>query len=381
MTGEPGDGPTPNDPTWAAAQVHPGVRAAAAWTWRLLIIAAGLYALGKLFLYAEEVFVPVAIAILLSALLSPLVAWLQRHRVPRSAGVLSAVVLTFAIIAAGLTFVVQQLIVGVPRMSGDVAASIAKARRWLETGRLHLDSDSLRNVSNDMITWLKEHEASIATGALDTATVATKLVTAALLTIFLLIFFLYDGHRIWDFVTKIVPSAHRVHVRGAGDAGYRTLQSYVRATVLVAFIDAVFIGIGLAILRVPMVMPLMALIFLGAFIPIVGSVAAGSLAVLVALATHGWFTAVLVVVVLIVVMQVEGHVLQPFLLGRSVKLHPVAVILVIAIGLMVAGIVGGLLAVPVLAFANTAITYRPAEGADQDEFVEEPVDLPGEETS
>lgn len=379
MSAEPGDRPSPNHPSWAAAQVHPGVRAAAAWTWRLLILAAGLYALGKLFLFAQEVFVPVAVAILLSALLVPLVGWLERHRIPRSVGVLTAVVATFAIIAAGLTFVVQQLIVGIPRMSGDIADSISKTRNWLETGPLHMDSENLRNVSNDMIDWLKAHEASIATGALDTATVATKLVTAALLTVFLLIFFLYDGHRIWEFVTRIVPSAHREHVRGAGDAGYRTLQSYVRATVLVAFIDAVFIGIGLAILRVPMVMPLMALIFLGAFIPIVGSVAAGSLAVLVALATHGWFTAVLVVVVLIVVMQVEGHVLQPFLLGRSVKLHPVAVILVIAIGLMVAGIVGGLLAVPLLAFANTAVSFRPQEGLDQDWLLEEPVDVSGGE--
>lgn len=358
---------------WVESQVHPGVRVAAAWTWRLLIIGAGVYVLGKIFVRFEEVFVPVAIAILVAALLQPMVGWLARHRIPRSAGVLVTVVLALAIIAAALTFVVQQLITGIPRMSGDIAKSISNARNWLETGPLGVNSDTIREASDNVIGWLQEHEATIATGAIDTATVVTKLATAAILTIFLVIFFLYDGRRIWDYVTRIIPRAQREHVRGAGEAGFHTLQAYVRATVLVALIDAIGIAIGLAILRVPMVLPLTALIFLGAFIPIVGSVAAGSIAVLVALATQGWFTALLVVVVLVVVMQVESHVLQPFLMGRSVKLHPVAVIIVIAAGIMFAGIVGGLLAVPVLAFVNTAIGWRPPR--DPNALVDEPVDL------
>lgn len=349
---------------------------AAAWTWRLLIIGAGLLVLGKIFLRFQEVFVPVAIAILLAALLEPPVRWMSRHRVPRSVGVLTAVVLTLAIIGAGLSFVIQQLIAEIPRMSSDIANSIAKVRSWLEDGPFNLDSASLRQGSNQVIAWLQSHEATIATGAIDTATVVTKLATAALLTVFLLIFFLYDGRRIWLFVTRLVPTAHRDHIRGAGDAGFHTLQSYVRATVLVALLDAIGIGIGLAVLRVPMVLPLTALIFLGAFIPIVGSVAAGSIAVLIALATQGWVTALLVVVVLVVVMQVEGHVLQPFLMGRSVKLHPVAVIVVIAAGIMVAGIVGGLLAVPTLAFLNTAVGYRSAAADDGPRaLVDEPVAL------
>ncbi|MBM7368328.1 AI-2E family transporter [Gordonia hydrophobica] len=374
MSSAQDDRPALGDSAWVEAQVHRGVRVAAAWTWRLLIIGAGLFVLGKIFLRFEEVFVPVAIAILVSALLAPMVGWLERRRIPRSFGVLVTVVLALAIVAAGLTFVVQQLIDGIPRMSGDIADSVSKLRTWLEEGPVGLNSDSIRQGSNDIISWLQEHEATIATGAIDTATVVTKLATAALLTIFLLIFFLYDGRRIWDFVTRIVPRAHRVQLRSAGEAGFRTLQSYVRATVLVALIDAIGIAIGLAILRVPMVLPLTALIFLGAFIPIVGSVAAGSIAVLIALATQGWVTALLVVVVLVVVMQVESHVLQPFLMGRSVKLHPVAVIIVIAVGIMFAGIVGGLLAVPVLAFVNTAVGHR-SQGEATAVLLDEPVDL------
>ncbi|WP_084638269.1 AI-2E family transporter [Gordonia shandongensis] len=376
MTSTPaGSGPSPEET--AAAHVHPAVRIAAAWTWRLLILAVGVYVLGRVFFRFEAALVPVAVAILMSAFLAPVVGWLERRRVPRSVGVLASVLVTFAAVGAALTFVVRQLIVGIPNMAGDIAEAIAGVREWLETGPFKLDSDTLRETSDSAISWLQTHQDAIATSALDTASTVTKLLTAALLTIFLLIFFLYDGHRIWEYVTRIVPTAHRGHVRGAGEYGFRTLQSYVRATVLVALIDAVGVGIGLAILGVPMVMPLMAIIFLGAFIPIVGSVAAGSLAVFVALASHGWLTAVLVLVVLVVVMQVESHVLQPFLLGRSVRLHPVAVILAITAGILLAGIIGGLLAVPALAFANRALSYRsdvpaPERSPDEDPPAEQP---------
>ena len=134
--------------------------------------------------------------------------------------------------------------------------SVTQARSWLEKGPLGIDSDALRNISGDLVHWLKSHEASIASGALDGAAVATKLATSALLTIFVLIFFVYEGRKIWEFSTRLIPAAHRDHVRGAGHAGFDTLKSYVRATVLVAFIDATCIGIGLAILRVPLVLPL-----------------------------------------------------------------------------------------------------------------------------
>ncbi|WP_374206015.1 AI-2E family transporter [Gordonia zhenghanii] len=180
-----------------------------------------------------------------------------------------------------------------------------------------------------------------------------------LLTVFLLIFFLYDGHRLWGYVTRLVPQGSRERVRGASAAGFRTLETYVRATVLVAAIDAAVIGIGLAILGVPLVLPLVLIIFLGSFIPIVGSFVSGSLAVAVTLTTQGWVNAVIVLAILVFVMTFEGHVLQPFVLGRSVKLHPAAVILAIAFGLMLAGLVGGLLAVPLVAFLDTAFTWHP----------------------
>jgi predicted PurR-regulated permease PerM len=173
--------------------------------------------------------------------------------------------------------------------------------------------------------------------------------------VFILIFFLYDGPGIWRFVTRGVPARVRDRVDVAGRRGFAALVSYVRATAAVALVDAVGIGIGLAIVGVPLVIPLAALVFLAAFIPIIGAVVAGTVAVLVALVANGFISALIVLAVVIGVMQLESHVLQPWLLGRAVRLHPLAVILAIAGGLIAAGIAGALLSVPLLAVLNAGV--------------------------
>jgi predicted PurR-regulated permease PerM len=181
------------------------------------------------------------------------------------------------------------------------------------------------------------------------------MLTATLLTLFLLIFFLHDGNKIWTFVIRAVPTDVRDRVDVAGRRGFASLVSYVRATAAVAVVDAVGIGIGLAVVQVPLAAPLAALVFLAAFIPIVGAVVAGTVAVLVALVANGFVPALIVLGIVIAVMQLESHVLQPLLLGRAVRLHPIAVVLSIATGVIVGGIAGGLLAVPLLAVLNSGI--------------------------
>jgi predicted PurR-regulated permease PerM len=171
--------------------------------------------------------------------------------------------------------------------------------------------------------------------------------------VFILIFFLYDGPGIWRFVTRGVPARVRDRVDVAGRRGFAALVSYVRATAAVALVDAIGIGIGLAIIGVPLVIPLSALVFLTAFVPIIGAVLAGVVAVLVAMVAKGFVAALFVLAVVIGVNQLESHVLQPFLLGRAVRLHPLAV--VFATGLITAGIAGALLAVPLLAVLNASI--------------------------
>jgi predicted PurR-regulated permease PerM len=190
---------------------------------------------------------------------------------------------------------------------------------------------------------------------LTTAGTIGQVLTGMLLTLFITIFFLAGGEKIWNFLMHGVPGYVRDRVDVAGRRGFASLVAYVRATAAVAVVDAVGIGIGLWIVRVPLVIPLATLVFLAAFIPILGAVVAGAVAVLVALVTNGFITALIVLGIVILVMQLESHILQPLLLGRAVKLHPLAVVLSIAAGLVVAGIAGALLAVPLLAVLNAGI--------------------------
>jgi predicted PurR-regulated permease PerM len=228
-------------------------------------------------------------------------------------------------------------------------------QRWLKDGPAHLSDQQLQNYLNDIVKTIKENQAEITSGALTTAATVGEALTGLLLALFTLIFFLHDGDGIWRFVIRGVPQDVRSRVDVAGRRGFGSLVSYVRATAAVAVVDAVGVGIGLAIIGVPLVVPLSALVFLGAFIPIVGAVFTGAVSVLIALVTNGPIAALVVLAVLIGVMQLESHVLQPLLLGRAVKLHPLAVVLAIAGGLVVGGIAGALLAVPLLAVLNSGI--------------------------
>ena len=172
--------------------------------------------------------------------------------------------------------------------------------------------------------------------------------------LFTLIFLLHGGRNIFAFVTKIFPEHVRDRVRDAGRAGFHSLIGYVRATFLVALVDAVGIGTGLAIMGIPLALPLASLVFLGAFIPLVGAVIAGFLAVVVALIAKGWIFALITLGLIIAVQQLEGHVLQPLVMGRAVSIHPLAIVLAIAGGGVLAGIVGALLAVPDASRSSTA---------------------------
>ena len=195
---------------------------------------------------------------------------------------------------------------------------------------------------------------------------------------FTLIFFLHGGAGIWQFLLSVIPSDSRSRVDVAGRRGLAALVAYVRATAVVAVVDAVVIGIGLAVLGVPLAVPLAALVFLGAFVPIIGAVVAGGVAVLIALVAQGPISALIVLGIIIAIMQLEGHVLQPLLLGRAVKLHPLAVVLAITTGLVVAGIAGALLAVPLLAVLNSGIRSLLSEADEhvdpEDVHTSEPED-------
>lgn len=331
------------------------LRISAALGWRVLVLVAALYVIGRAAGYLAAMIVPVAIALLLAALLVPAVHYLVRRKVPR--GVATALVLVSGLLVLGgvLTFVVITFVNGVPDLVVQLSNSVDAVSAWLTAGPLHLSELQLREMTDRLLATLRENQAGITSGALTTAATVGETLTQMLLVLFTLIFFLYDGGRIWGFVIRVAPTGVRTRVDVAGRRGLAALVSYVRATAAVAVVDAVGIGIGLAVLGVPLAVPLAALVFLGAFVPIIGAVVAGGVAVLIAFVAKGLVAGLVVLGVVIAVMQLESHVLQPLLLGRAVKLHPLAVILAIAAGLLTAGIAGALLAVPLLAVLNSGI--------------------------
>ncbi|MFX0574198.1 AI-2E family transporter [Nocardia nepalensis] len=349
----------------AADSVHPFVRVSAEWSWRLLVMFAALIAISAVVQKLATVVIPLAIGLLAAALLAPLVDWMQRFGVPRSVGVFVALIGSLGLVAGIMTFVVEQFIEGVPQLSDEITHSIHKIQDWLINGPPHLSDEQIRHAGDTIVNTIKDNQANLTNGALTTATVIGHMLTGAFLTLFILIFFLYGGDQIWHFVTRIVPTPHREKVRTAGQLGFGTLVGFVRATVVVALVDAIGIGAGLAILGVPLALPLASLVFISAFIPIVGAFLAGTIAVFIALVTKGWVTALIVLGIIIAVMQLESHVLQPLLLGRAVSIHPLAVVLAIAAGIVLGGIAGGLLAVPFVAVMNTAVRSLLSDNAEE----------------
>ncbi|MEV6096608.1 AI-2E family transporter [Nocardia sp. NPDC051981] len=345
--------------------VHPTVRQTAEWCWRLLIIFAAVLAVAYLARRLSTVTIPISIALLGAALMAPLVNWMQRFGVPRAVGVFVALVGALGLLAGIMTFVVEQFVSGVPQLTDEFKTSVHQVQDWLINGPLHLSNDQIRNAGDTIVKTVESNKDALTSGALTTATVIGEFFTGTFLTLFILIFFLYGGDQIWEFVTRIVPTRHRAKVRQAGRLGFGTLTGFVRATVMVAAVDAIGIGAGLAILNVPLALPLASLVFIGAFIPIVGSFIAGSVAVFIALMTKGIVTALIVLGITVAVMQLEGHVLQPLLMGRAVRIHPLAVVLAIAAGVVLAGLAGGLLAVPFVAVLNTALRSLLADSPDE----------------
>ena len=341
--------------------VDPLVRKAAAWCWRLLVILAAILALLWLVGELQVILVPIALAVMVTALMVPAVDWLDRRGAPRGGAVALVLLTGFAAFGGIMTFVVSQFISGLPSLTEQVTRSIDNATKWLIDGPAHLSHEQIEKAGDAAVKALRDNQEKLTTGALSTAASLAEIVTGALLMLFTVIFLLYGGRNIYEYLTRIVPAGTRERVRDAGRAGFASLIGYVRATFLVALVDAIGIGTGLAVMSVPLALPLASLVFLGAFIPVVGAVVTGMLAVVVALLAKGVFYALITLGLIIAVMQLESHVLQPLLMGRAVSIHPLAIVLAIATGAVLAGVVGALLSVPVLAFLNSAIRVLVAQ--------------------
>ena len=348
------------------AQAVPwGVRVAAEAGWRLLVLAGTVWVLMRIISSVQLVVFAFVVALLITALLQPTVARLMRHGVPRGPATALTAILGFVIIGLLGWFVTWQVMENIDDLSDQIQNGIDDLRNWLLKSPFHVTDKQINQIAKNLREAVGANTDQITSAGLEGVQVVVEALTGILLTFFSTLFLLYDGRRIWGWTLKLVPAAARPAVAGAGPRAWRTLTAYVRGTVLVALIDAVFIGIGIYFLKVPMAVPLAVFIFLFSFIPLVGAVASGALAVLVALVTQGVFTAVMTLVVVLAVQQIEGHILQPFILGRAVRVHPLAVVLTVATGGMVAGIGGAVVAVPLVAVTNTVVSYLKSYAEEQ----------------
>jgi predicted PurR-regulated permease PerM len=336
-----------------------GLQIAASWSWRVLVVAAMIYGLGWITRYLSEVIVPVAVAILLTAMLAPLTNRLSRWGVPRGLAAGFAVLGGVVLIVGALTLIGTQIASQAGDLGTSVVAGFQQLADLLRAGPLNLSPSWL-----DPDAWGERLEAfvvnsqdTIARYAQEIGTQVGHFLAGVAIALFTLFFLLYEGRQIFMFLLRFVPRSARARVDEATNAGWVSLSSYVRAVVVVALVDAIGVLIAALALGVPLAPALAALVFLGAFVPIVGALVSGFVAVVVALVALGWVKALIMLACIIVVMQIEGHLLQPFLLGRAVHLHPLAVIIGIALGVIVGGIVGALMAIPVLAFVKTFVAH------------------------
>ncbi|MFK8848831.1 AI-2E family transporter [Streptomyces sp. Ac-502] len=347
------------------AAVPWGVRVAAEASWRLLILAAAIWVLAKVITSVQLAVLAFVAALLITALLQPTVAWLKRRGVPRGLATALTFIAGFVIMGLVGWFVVWQVQDNIDSVSSRIQEGITELKGWLLDSPFHVTEDQINNIAKNLQDAVGANTEAITSAGLEGVTVVLEVLTGILLAMFTTLFLLYDGRRIWNWVLKLVPSAAREGVAGAGPRAWRTLTAYVRGTVIVALIDAIFIGIGLYFLDVPLAVPLAVFIFLFAFVPLVGAVVSGALACVVALVTQGVFAALMVLAVVLAVQQIEGHILQPFILGRAVRVHPLAVILSVAAGGLVAGIGGAVVAVPLVAVTNTVVGYLRSYSREQ----------------
>lgn len=340
-----------------ARDVPYGIVIAAAWSWRILLIITMTAVAFWLLSHVSLLIIPILIAALLATLLQPAHRLLLKLKFPPVLSSLTLTVGLVLVVVALLTLAGQQLAAGFATMQASVSAGIRDFVALVESWGLNLERINYQDLLNDLGGTLQDNSGAILSGALGFGSTATNIGAGIVLALFSLIFFLKDGPKIWSFLLNFVPRIHRRAVDGAGYAGWGALGSYVRVQIFVAFVDAAGIAGGAWLLGVPLAMPLGVLVFLGSFIPIVGAVLTGAVAVLLALVANGWGNALLMLAVVLLVQQLESNVLQPLVMGKAVNLHPLAVFLAVSAGIATLGLVGAVFAVPILAFVNEFIKY------------------------
>jgi predicted PurR-regulated permease PerM len=351
-------GPAPD------TQVPRLLQQAVGWSWRLLLNGLVIYITFRLAVELRLVVLPFIAALLLTALLQPLSARLRRSGFAPLLATWCTFLLAIIVIAGAMSLFADRVSADYGTLSAEVTRTAGEVQRSLAGPPFHLNAARLATLNKDLVNYISQHKSQIAGTVLTGGKYAIEFLAGLVLMLFISFFLIKDGPRIWWYLIRRLPTEARRRVNRAGDAAWRALVNYVRGTVVVAAIHALFLGLALWLLGVPLLVPLIVLVFIAAFVPIIGILAVGALAILIALATKGWVAAVILLAVLIVENQIEGHLLQPLVVGRIVKLHPLAIILVLAVGAVIAGIPGAIVAVPfaaVITYAWPALRSGPEE--------------------
>jgi predicted PurR-regulated permease PerM len=338
-----------------------GMKIAGAWAWRILAVTGVLVVFGLLIIQLRDIVIPLMIAVLVAALLVPIVQFLVRHRWPKALAVAVALLGAIVVITGLIYLIVWQIRQGYGDIQERSITAYEDFQAWLNT-TFGINADEFNGYLDDGMAALQADSSSLWSGALTVGTTAGHFLVGVLLVLFATLFILIDGKGIWNWVVRLFPRKARAAVDGSGHAGWITLTTFVKVQIFVALVDAIGIGLGAFILGLPfggfpLVIPITIAVFLGSFIPVVGAVVTGTIAIFVALVYLGPIQALIMLGIVLLVQQIEGHILQPLVMGAAVKVHPLAVVFAVAAGSGVAGIIGALFAVPLVATLNVMVTY------------------------
>jgi len=332
------------------------VRVAAAWTWRLLILAIGAYVLIRIFTEIWLVVFSFLLALFLTAVLHPMERRLRSVIPgPRSLPAVLSLLVGVAVLGGIGWFVSWQVSTHWTQLGDQISSLVDHAKNWLQNGPLHLKSSDIDKASKSITDRVTQHPGDLISGAITTVRAVSEFITSLLLILLSTFYLLRDGEQVWRWVVSLFPRTAHERIDRAGSAGWRTFGGYMRGQMLIALFHGVTITILLFALRVPLAAALGVLIFLGSFVPLLGLLVTGALAVAVALLENGLISALTVAIAIIVLVQIEGHLLQPYIMSRSVKVHPLAVLLGVVAGTTLGGIPGAFIAVPLIGFVNTAV--------------------------
>lgn len=354
--------PGPSSYEDAQTVVPWSLRVVAAWSWRLVAVAAALFVVSKAAAKLTLLIIPLLLALLFAVLLDPINRFMQRKlRFPASLSAAVSLLIGIGLVTGLVSAASSQILAQFDDLALKAQQGLDTLLKWLVEGPLHVDGQKLdeyvKQVTAEVTSFLQDNSSQIASGAVQVTSSVANMLTGFLFAMFVLFFLLKEGRRMWLWFLRILPQGARIPLHESAIRGWITLGAYARTQILVAAIDALGIGLGAYFLGVPLAIPLGVLVFIGSFIPIVGAVVTGSIAVLVALVDQGPQTAVIMMLIILAVQQIEGNLLQPWLMSNAVSLHPVAVLIAVAAGTYLFGIIGALFAVPVTAFANTSMLY------------------------